>query len=250
MVSLADLLDYTGKQYLNDRTDIVDGDPDSLWSDAFLVRQFNEAQRILARRAWCIIDEGVAPFGVITLVTNQPVYNLDKSIMRVLLATPTDQDWPLWRTSDTVLRAPRPWTDLPFDINNTTLPAPGRPIAYSTDAGWRQMRVFRTPSLTENGLQIKLKVARLPYTWLTLDNVDAQPEVPEDYHYMLATYAAGKALTVPNVDGAQKAEGRALLKEFDDFVKEARQDRQRMFMEPATWGFQTDTSLLGGVGTR
>jgi len=249
-MNLAELLSYTADQYLSDRTNLVAGDPDSLWSDEFLVRQFNEAQRILARRAWVILDEGVAPFGLITLATGKAVYNLDKCILRVLLATPTDQDWPLWNTSDKVLRAPRPWTDLPFDINNLTVPAPGRPIAYSTDAGWRQMRVFRTPSSIENGLVINLKVARLPFEWLAAGNTDAVPEVPEDYHYILATFAAGKALTLPLVDGQQRAEGRALLAEFDAFVKEARQDRQRMFMEPATWGFQTDTSLLGGVGTR
>ena len=45
---LSEMLEYTAQQYLDDRTDLVDGDPDSLWSDEFLVRQFNEGQRRLA----------------------------------------------------------------------------------------------------------------------------------------------------------------------------------------------------------
>jgi hypothetical protein len=249
-MNLAELLEYTAAQYLDDRADLISGDPDNLWSDEFLVRQFNEAQRILARRAWVILEEGVAPAGVITLATGVPVYDVHKSVMRVLTATPTDQEWPLWNTSDKVLRFARPWTDLPFDINNTTFESPGRPVAYSTDGGWRKLRVFRTPSAVENGLRVNLKVARLPVEWLTLDNTDAEPEVPADYHYTLTTFAAGKALTLPNADGAQKAEGRALLAEFDAFVKEARQDRQRMFMEPGRWGFQTDTAYLGDQGWR
>jgi len=244
-MNLAELLEYTAAQYLDDRADLLAGDPDSLWSDEFLVRQFNEAQRILARRAWVIMEEGVSPAGYITLATGVPVYDVHKSVLRVLTATPADQEWPLWNTSDKVLRFARPFTDVPFDINTTAFESPGRPIAYSTDGGWRKLRVFRTPSVKENGLRINLKVARLPVEWLTLDDTNARPETPEDYDYILTTFAAGKALTQPNADGQMKTDGRALLQEFDAFVKEARQDRQRMFMEPARWGFSSDTAILG-----
>lgn len=249
-MKLSELLEYTAQQYLDDRTDLVDGDPDQLWSDAFLVRQFNEAQRKLARRAWCITEEGVPPAGTLSLKTGVAVYPLHKSVLRVHLATPSDQEWPLYRTSDFVLRIPWPASNVPFDINSITTSSPGRPVAFDTDAGTRMIRFFRTPSATENGLLINLKVARLPIKWLDAANLEGCPEVPEDYHELLCRYAAGRALTLPNVDSAQKPEGRALLKEFDDEVKEARQDRQRAEMEPARWAFASDTSWLdrGGHG--
>lgn len=246
-MKLSEILEYCAGQYLDDRTDLVEGDPDSLWSDEFLIRQFNEAQRRLARDAWCIIKEGEAACGRIALVTGKAVYDLHPSILRVLLATPSDQEWPLGRTSDARLRTPRVFnTEEPlFDINNLSASAPGRPIAFSTDAGTRQIRFFRTPSSTENGLAVNLKVARKVLVPLSIDKLDDEPEVPEDYHYALAAFAAGRALTLPNVDGQMKADGRALLAEFDTACKEARRDRQRAEMEPATWGFSSVTALLG-----
>jgi len=243
-MNLAELLKYTAGQYLDDRTEMVDGDGDSLWSDDFLVRQLNEAQRKLARRAWCIIEEGVVPAGVISLVTGVAVYALHKSVLRVYWAMPSDQTWPLARTSETRLLGQRNVDDGNFNIDTSVVAETGRPVAFATDAGTRQMRVFRTPSATENGLAISLKIARLPITWFTVDNMDGAPEVPEDYHELLCRYAAGKALTLPNVDGQQRAIGRELLAEFDQEVREARQDRQRAEMEPAAWNFVSSTASL------
>lgn len=243
-MNLTELLEYTASQFLDDRTDLVDGDPDSIWSDDFLIRQLNEGMRKLARRAWCIIEEGVPPAGVLVLATNKAVYDLHKSVLRVYLATPSDQTWPLARTSDAVLRGARVSTDGNFNIDTSSTTETGRPLAIATDAGTRQVRVFRTPSSTENGLAVNLKIARLPIVQLTVDDMDAEPEVGEDYHELLCRYAAGKALTLPNVDGQFRTLGRDLLTEFNDEVREARQDRQRAEMDGARWGFASDTARL------
>ncbi len=245
-MNLQEMLDYTAAQYLDDRTELVDGDPDQLWSDDFLVRQFNEAQRLLARASWCITEEGISPAGRITLATGKQVYDLHKSVLRVLMATPIDQAWPLNRTSDAVLRRPRPFDDSPFNIDTaTSATESGRPAMFSTDAGTRQMRIWRVPTATENGLVVNLKIARLPIVWLTQDNTDGVPEVPEDYHLKICEYAAGKALTLPNVDGSQKADGRQLIADFNTVCADARRDRQRAEMEPATWAFSSATALIG-----
>ncbi|MHB8388044.1 MAG: phage adaptor protein [Acidobacteriaceae bacterium] len=245
-MKLADLLQYTAAEYLDDRTEIIDGDPDALWSDSFLVRQFNEAQRQLARAAFCIKDVGNQTAGTVVLKTGISLYNLHQSVLRVYDVTPIDQTWPLSHNTDLSLRVPHPYGDgyFFFDVNDISVSSPGRPLSYSTDAGTRLMRVFRTPSATENGLQLILRIARLPINWLTLDDVNAEPEIPEDYHYALATFAAGKALTQPNVDGQQKADGRALLAEFQERLAEARQDRQRAEMTPNNWAFGSSTALI------
>lgn len=243
-MNLSELLSYTSEQYLDDSTALVDGSPDSLWSNEFLVLSLNEAQRQLARAAWCIIAEGVTPAGIVTLVDGQAVYNLHASVLRVLLATPEDQDWPLFRSTDDRLRAPRVFEGGPFVITGAA--ETGRPVAFSTDAGTRKLRIYRTPTALEDGLVINLKVARLPITWLAATDMNSVPEVPEDYHEQMCRYAAGRALTLPNVDGAQKAEGRTLLQEFREDLRDARRDRQRAEMDAAPWSFSSTTALLDG----
>ena len=63
------MLAYTASEFLDDRTDPVEGDADSLWGDSYLVRQMNEAQKILCRRAWVIIDTDNPTAGRIVLAT-------------------------------------------------------------------------------------------------------------------------------------------------------------------------------------
>jgi hypothetical protein len=248
-VNLAELLEHTAKDYLDDRVDLLDGEQDNLWSDALIVRYLNEAQRILARRAWCIIDTGVAPSGVIVLVTDKVLYPLHKSVLRVYDATPTTQSAPLGRTEDVYLRDPSPPGFDAFDVGRAAsaaglTSASGVTIALATDAGARALRVYPPPAAAQNGTRVELKVARLPTTWLTLEDMEASPEVPEDFHFSMCTYAAGKCLTQPNVDGQMKTDGRLLLAEFDAAVKEARQDRQRAEWNGGRWGFASTTAII------
>ena len=105
---LSELLDYVASVYLDDRTDLVDGDPDELWSDATIVRFLAEGERIICRRAWSIVQYGVAPAGVITLQTGKVLYPLHPSVLRVYDITPSTQDGPLGRWSDIALRDPTP----------------------------------------------------------------------------------------------------------------------------------------------
>jgi len=256
-VNLAALLEHVGT-YLDDRgSGLISGDPDSLWPDATIVRFLNEAQRIIARRAWVIIEYGVAPAGVIVLATDKSVYPLHKSILRVYDATPSVQTAPLGRGEDIRLRD----TSLisggmneafaAWEIGNAaalagaTTNVTGTTLAFATDSGTRTLRVYPGVSTTENGTKVYMKVARLPITWLTLDDTAASPEVPEDYHDSLVLFAAGRALTLPNVDSQSKGEGRELLDEFDKQCKKARQDRQRAEMSSSRWSFSSVTAVLG-----
>lgn len=249
-MNLTDLLLHTGKDYLDDRVDLLDGDPDSLYSDALLVRYFNEAQRILCRRAWVIVEFGVAPAGVIVLATSKALYPLHPSVLFVFDATPSTQTAPLGRAADIALRSPYPPSADAFDIGEsasiagTTLNIPGAALAIATDAASRTVRVAPPPAAAQAGLRIDLKIARLPINELTLDDVDAEPEIPAEYHLWLCDYAAGRCLTQPNVDGAQKAEGRAMLEEFAAHVKEARQERQRAFSGGDRWAFSSTTAVI------
>ena len=257
-MTLEEMLQYVGKEFLDDRVDLVDGDNDSLWSDEYLVRQFNEAQRILCRRSWAIIEFGVAPAGVIVLQAGRSLYSLHPSVLRVFDGTPTTQVSPLGRTEDIQLRNTNLLNQAPgsdaFDAyevgeraslaGNLTNTA-GPPLAFASDAGSRTLRVFPPPTVDQNGLRVVMKVARLPINYLTLDDVEAEPEVPEEFHMAIGEYAAGKALTLPNVDGDQKVEGRRLLDQFDKVVREAKQERIRAEASTARWNFTSSTAVIG-----
>lgn len=243
-MKLSELLDYTGKDYLDDRTDMLDGEPDELWSDATLVRYFNEAQRRLCRRSWVITDVGHPTAGVIVLQEGKYLYDYHKSVMHIYSAVPADTDSPLGRTTEGYLGYQQ--SDDPdfFDINQVYTRTPGRPYAVSLDAGTRTMRVVPTPTATETGLRVLLRVARMPVKWLSLDDVEAEPEIPEEYHLALATYAAGRCLTHPNVDASAKTEGRQFLADFEKVISEARQDRQRREAVPIRFAYASSTALI------
>ena len=248
VVLLSEMLTYTASEFLDDRTVLVDGDPDSLWPDSYLVRQFNQAQKILARRAWCIIEYGVAPAGVIVLRTGVSLYSVNAAILRVFDSTPSTMNSPLGRTDDIVLRTETPGNVLTaFETGEAAALADaetGAPRAIASDAGSRQVRVYPTPTSTENGVKMALKIARLPLVDLTLDDLEAEPEVPSQWHLDLCEYAAGKALTLPMADQDQKVEGRRLLDAFNETVREARRDRQRFEMGTSRWAFSSSTAVL------
>lgn len=250
------MLRYTASQYLDDRTELVEGDNDDLWSDEFLVHQFNEAARILCRRAWVIVEYGTIPAGSITLRTGVSTYPLHASVLRVYDGTPTTQVAPLGRTEDINLRDTSVITPYPADAFNAvelgsaaslaggSATLSGAPLAFASDAASRTLRVFPPPTSTQNGLKVYMKVARLPIKELTLDDTDAEPETPREWDIAICEYAAGKALTLPNVDADQKPEGRRLLAAFAETVRLARQERQRAEASAFRWNFASTTAVL------
>lgn len=252
----AELLDYCAKELLDDRTDLVEGDADNLWSDAYLLRQMNEAQRQLCRRAWVIIEYGIAPAGVIVLATGKVTYALHKSVLRVFDITPSTQTLPLGRDTDLALRDTSllnrdPNSDFTaYELGESAALAgvsslTGATDAFGTDAGTRMVRIYPPPAAAQNGVVLSMRVARLPITELTVDNTEAEPEVPTEFHLAICEYAAGKALTMPLVDADQKVEGRRLLEAFAETVRQARQERVRAEMGTGRWAFNSTTATLG-----
>ena len=257
-MNLEALLEATGNEHLDDRgSALVSGDADELWSDAFLTRMFNEGQRLLCRRAWCLVDYANPTAGVITLKTGVQLYPLHKSVIRVFDATPSTQSAPLGRTDDIQIRDTSLLTGAPnnaFDaweigeaaaLAGTATSSAGSTLSFATDAGTRLLRVFPLVDSTYNGVKVYMRVARYPITYLTLEDTNGVPEVGEEYHDDLVRFAAGRALTLPNVDSQTKGEGRALLDEFRDRCREARQDRQRAEASTSRWTFASSTAVLG-----
>lgn len=243
-MTLEELLDYVAAEYLDDRTEMLDGDPDSLWSDSLVVRYLNEAQRIITRRSWVLIDTGNVDAGRITLATGKVLYPLHKSVLRVFDATYDTDVAPLARATDEQIRQrPTDYEDF-VDLSAVTALTPGRPLAIATDAGTRMLRITPAPAAAQNGKRLALKVARMPVCYLDLNKMAESPEVPEEWHMELGRYAAGRCLTMPTIDGEARVLGRTLLTEFNDAVRLARQERHRAEMAPGAWVPATTTAVL------
>lgn len=243
-MTLEELLDFVAKGYLDDRTEMLDGESDSLWSDELIVQYLNEAQRIFTRRAWVLIDVGNAGAGRITLATGKVLYPLHKSVLRVFDATYDTDAAPLARATDEQIRQrPTDYEDF-VDLSAVSTFIPGRPLAVATDAGTRMLRVTPAPAAAQNGKRLSLKVARMPVCYLDTNKMSESPEVPEEWHLDLGRYAAGRCLTMPTVDGESRVLGRTLLAEFESTVRLARQERHRAEMAPGVWSPNTITSTL------
>ena len=142
----------------------------------------------------------------------------------------------------------RPPPDTPtFNVNELSMMAPGRPVAISTDEGLETaedsavvLTVRPTPSSTEEGKIVYLRVARMPLERLTLDEMEKSPEIPEEYHLDLCEGVGERCFRNADLDGASDRAARH-EKRFNAAIAEAlRVNRQKMFA-PLTWN-------LGGNG--
>lgn len=228
-MTLTELLQYVADETLDDRTVQVSGTPDSEWSDTVLVRYLNVGQQRLCEEAGALIDEANATAGQVTLQTGVAEYPLHASVLVVKKVTPADTlNCPLGHIIDANGSRPH-WFDsmLGWDINLIMQCGPGRPRAFSTDTGTQRIKFYPTPSDTEDGLVLNLRVARLPLVRLTTAAMTASPEVAVKYHELMCDYAIGRALQRPTADNEQKAAGAVFLAQFEAFIGRARRARLR-----------------------
>jgi hypothetical protein len=165
-MTLDDLLDTLRRDILHDRSDLVSGDQDHLWSTTTLIRYIDEAQRRFARHSLCIRD-GTSSVTRFTTVPYQQDYSLDPSIISVFSVRSMGNG--LWVngvytggaydtsvppvfvpfTAGTLLQHPdeadlvrgshasRRRLDIVsndyFDVNNLSVRPPGKPLVFETD---------------------------------------------------------------------------------------------------------------------
>lgn len=244
---LDDLLTELRENILHDRSDLVAGSSDRLWSDVTLVRYIDEAQRRFARRSLCIRDATTPQFTRFLTVANQKVYTLDPAVVAVMsarfegdtadLIRAGHSQFDTYRTPDSQFFNPAQFTTLP----------PGKPLAWSTDeetaadskgsVGVVRLRLFPEPSATFAAKTISLRVCRLPKNHLTEGELDKYPEIPEDYHIPMLDYAAYLALRIVDHDMGDPPRAAEFLASFEAHITEARAEMLRKNFTPQPWGF-------------
>lgn len=247
-MKLADLLDELRNNMLFDRSAYTGGTaPTYLWSDDTLIRYINEAQKRFARRAFVIRDASTPEVVNVTLKNGISEYTLHSSIITVLTARLSTASVDLIRTGHWALGTYSPPNTNIWDVNQLLSIQPGKTLAFATDeemvegdSGSRNtvtMRVFPTPSPTEDGQIIKLRVCRLPLDELTSNDEEAIPEIPEDHHLEMLDWAAYLALRIVDHDAGDPERAQEFANSFEAHVKNALKLVLKKLFAPQPWGF-------------
>lgn len=240
-MTLQEMLDHTAQFYLDDRTALVSGADDSLFSDASLVRFLNQGADRFARKTWRLQSRYSVSkaWTFVTLLTGVKDYTLNPRILRVLSAKLADTDLDLLQVGYDDIRPTASHLNDPdyFDVNSPYTDTPGRPQWFGTDVDLRTIRFRTTPSSVENNLVVQMRVVYMPIVQLSEDTLDGVCEIEPEYHELICMYAGGKALTAPNTDaGAQRA-GAKFLNDFDMECRSLRNERFMMQAAPAQFRF-------------
>lgn len=246
-MTLEALLKLLREGILNDRTDRIAGTSDYLWTDELLVTYINEAQRRLAVKGLVLRDGTTPEVTEFALVEGQTQYVLHPSIVAVITAKPIDLRADLSRIGHSLLSGYHIPAEGVFDVQNyTNIPA-GPPRAFSTDEELSNdasgslsrvtLRIFPEPNAAAAGTTIKMRVVRKPINELTLDDLNAHPEVPEDHHIEMLDWAAYLALRIVDDDAGAAARAREFASNFQGYVMDARSLAMRKLFAPTQWGF-------------
>ena len=236
-MNLDDQLSELRFNILRDRSDIIAGDTDSLWSDETLVRYIKDAERRFARQSLILRDSTTASVVQIKLKTGVQDYPLHPSVLAVLSAKWKDDAFDLQRSGHALIKQANPPEFLSFDPSAPTSVSPGRPLAYFTDetvvyahSGRVVLSVYPAPSSVENDTIVYMRVIRLPVVRYSMDDLDRESELPEDYQLDVLEWAAYRAQRGFDSDAGAPTSAEAHKAAFDLAVQNAiKETKRKMF---------------------
>lgn len=231
-LTLEDLLNGTRSGILRD------GVADSLWSNERLVDLLNEAYMEFAE-ATCILRDSSDDFRI-ALEDGVDQYEYPVQVLSVRSARPAWKGGNLRRTSDPSLNGltepPADTLDWLQQMNSQVL-APGEPIAFSTDDSLRTFTVFPTPSATEQGKEIILRVNRLPLELFDIDRLDMRCEIPRQYAFGLTYGACALAYNDQDADGNDPQRASRARAEFERYIKRGQRGARAQMFQPGQIAF-------------
>lgn len=239
-MNLEALLNELRGNVLRDDSGLASGPSDYLWDDETLVRYINDAYLRFARRTLSLRDASTPTVCEVPLDAGVFTYPLHASVLSVVSARYDTDEADLARVGRSLLmdtsRGDLPW----FDPESMSTLQPGRPRAFSTDEtvehGIVTLRVWPTPTADEAGKVLKLRVARKPLELLSLDETEAECELPEEYQIDMLSWAAYRALSTSDVDGHSAAADKHKLR-FEEAMQEVLKDMRRKMFAPTGWQF-------------
>jgi hypothetical protein len=235
-MNLGALLSELRGNVLRDDAELASGPSDHLWSDETLVRYINDAYLRFSRRTLALRDASTPEVVEVPLDAGVSLYELHASILSVVSARYDVDTNDLMRVGRAIMQNMTPPDPVNFDPSSPAAMTPGRPIAVGTDeaianGGLVSLTVWPAPTSTEAGKLIHLRVARKPLVPFTLDDVEAECELPEEYQIDMLEWAAYRAQNTSDVDGASAAAEKHRAA-FEAAVAEVMRDVRRKMFAP------------------
>lgn len=196
---LRDLLAELRQNILRDVSTIVTGtsQDDYLWTDEALIRYIKDAEEKFAAGTLCLRDSVTTALTRITLIAGQTDYALDPRVASVYSAL-YNGNVRMGRSSfGTIFGAKG---DITPNAAYYEPQSTGQPRLYYTDGDTNSIGFYPTPSAAEAGQTIRIWVSRRPLVPLSKNDLDAEPEIPEEYHLDLLEWAAWRALRNHDAD--------------------------------------------------
>lgn len=169
-----------------------------LFSDSAIYKYLNDAQKLMAERTHCIIDEENYE---VSLEAGVRSYTLDSEILLVMAAIIDGETTPL-KAGFTPVSG--------VFFTNTE----GKPTNYSLTGGAHRISFAPTP---DTAYTAKLVAAIRPTTFIS---ATVAPQIPDAFHTALADYAASKCLLHNDVDGLNVASSEAFGRSFLEAVRD------------------------------
>lgn len=192
-MTLRELLGELRRNILRDVSTAADGrvKDDSIWTDDALLLYIRDAEAKFVSQTLCLRDSVTAAVTQIVLQPGVAEYALDRRVLAVLAAT-LDGRNVLGRTT----WAGRFGADPHLSPNTSyTMPSEsGQPRIFYTDRDSYSIGFYPSPSAQYEDKVVRLQVARMPLIPLSKNNLDAESEVPEQYHLDMIEWAAWRAL--------------------------------------------------------
>lgn len=193
-----------------------------LWSDTELIRYLNLAQVEFCRRTFALTD-GSSSFTTFNTVAGDGAYLLDKRIVFIAEAWTVGRDNPDDVTEITSVHPLRDGArgQVPVSVHK------GRPACWTAQIGTGMIRLHPVP---DDVYEVQMIVSRKPLR----DMADAKdiPEIDEEYHIPLCDFAAWRALTNNDPEGANMSSAKEFRAAWDLTIRDVRRDMARMRLGP------------------
>lgn len=211
-LTLMDLLDTCRKHVLRDLVE------DYLWTDERVITLLNEAYIEFAEATLLLRDASGDYF--VELETGVTAYGYPDEVLAVLSA-----------------RLPGSAYDM-IRISRDAAPTTAAEVNwFSTDEGLRTITVYGVPQETHNGMEVPLRVARLPKALFSVDDYSVRCELPRQFAQALPYGAAALAYMDQDSDGGDPARARSMRAIFDSYIKRGQRSARLSMFQPATFGF-------------
>lgn len=242
-MTLEELLDELRANILRDDAVLASGPSDQLWSDDALVRYINDAQTQWSRRTLALRDASTSSVVDVTLGAGVSTYDLHKSVLSVISARIDGRSTDLLRVGRSAF-ATLYNLDAPFfDPSRVDTLTPGEPKAFGTDESLSmddpsavRLTVYPEPTATEDGMLVKLRVARMPLDVFTIDKPSAKCELPEEHQLDMLEWAAFRAQRNSDIDGHSDMADKH-KSQFNDAADRTLRDLRRKLFAPTRFAF-------------